>query len=68
MGFKGQDFKNSTLKNEELRQAKINDLRNRCNEFCKEFNEKLIKEGVDECQDTLIAYFDSLKKEPKKAS
>ena len=66
MGFKSQDFKNSNFKNEELKEAKINDLRNRCNNFCKEFKEKLGSEGIDECQDTLIAYFESLKEKIKK--
>lgn len=65
MGFKGQDFKGSKLKNEELKEAKMNDLRNRCNDFCKEFKERFVREGIEECQENLISYFDSLKQRAK---
>jgi integrase len=65
MGFPAQNFKNSELKNEELKVAKLNDLRTRCNTFCKEFKEKVVSEGIEESQDILMSYFESLKQRAK---
>ena len=53
------------MKNYELKQAKINDLRQRCNSFCKEFREKYENEVIEECQDILLSYFESLKQRAK---
>ena len=51
----------------ELREAKIQDLRDRCNMFCNEFKKKSAnKEGVYECEEILTVYFDTLKGHSKK--
>jgi integrase len=63
MGFKEQDFKG--LKNDELKETKINDLRKRCNDFCNEFKERFASEGIEGCQDILMSYLDSLKNRAK---
>ena len=66
MGFKEQDFKG--LKNDELKEAKINDLRKRCNDFCYEFKERFAREGIEGCQDILMSYLDSLKNRAKEVT
>ena len=40
-------------------------MRNRCNRFCTEFKEQLVSEGIEESQEILISYFDSLKQRAK---